>query len=163
MITAQRLFLINLWHTIISIHILHTDLHTLPKVLTRRICLPIKSFLIKLMIISFYSHDFIVWFRSDVVRRNQMWITVRGLSKALVMSKSIRRFMCSLWPIVVTSTVTKWRVYLIPGNTYWSSGRGVCFPFACWSVCWVWLVSLPAMKFPTFFLQVKKINNTTIN
>ena len=78
MITAQRLFLINLWHPIISIHILHTVLHTPPKVLTRRICLPIKSFLIKLMIISFYSHDFIVWFRSDVVRRNQMWITAKG-------------------------------------------------------------------------------------
>ena len=27
-----------------SIHILHTALYTFPKVLTRRICLPIKSF-----------------------------------------------------------------------------------------------------------------------
>ena len=35
---------VNPLHPNISIHILHTVLYTFPKVLTRRICLPIKSF-----------------------------------------------------------------------------------------------------------------------
>ena len=34
----------NPLHPRFSIHILHTALYTFPKVLTRRICLPIKSF-----------------------------------------------------------------------------------------------------------------------
>ena len=39
------LILVNPLHPNISMHILHTVLYTFPKVLTRRICLPIKSFL----------------------------------------------------------------------------------------------------------------------
>ena len=35
---------LNPLHPEINIHILHTALYTYPKVLTRRICLPIKSF-----------------------------------------------------------------------------------------------------------------------
>ena len=35
---------LNPLHPKINIHILHTALYTYPKVLTRRICLPIKSF-----------------------------------------------------------------------------------------------------------------------
>ena len=37
-------FFFNPLHPRFSIHILHTALYTFPKVLTRRICLPIKSF-----------------------------------------------------------------------------------------------------------------------
>ena len=36
--------LFNLLHPNISMHILHTVLYTFPKVLTRRICLTVKSF-----------------------------------------------------------------------------------------------------------------------
>ena len=39
---ADNLF--NPFHLNISMHILHTVLYTFPKVLTRRICLTVKSF-----------------------------------------------------------------------------------------------------------------------
>ena len=38
--------ILNPLHPNISMHILHTVLYTFPKMLTRRICLTIKSFLI---------------------------------------------------------------------------------------------------------------------
>ena len=41
--TSKITVLLTLYHTNISMHILHTVLHTFPKRLTRRICLTIKS------------------------------------------------------------------------------------------------------------------------
>ena len=43
---------LNPLHPKISMHILHTVLYTFPLVLTRRICLKIKSFFTELVIIS---------------------------------------------------------------------------------------------------------------
>ena len=41
---TENPFIVNPWHLSVSIHILHTVLQTFPWVLTRRICLTIKSF-----------------------------------------------------------------------------------------------------------------------
>ena len=60
----------------ISMHILHAALYTFFKVLIRRICLTIKSFLNDDHFL--YSHDLSVWFIGDIVRRNLMLITPRG-------------------------------------------------------------------------------------
>ena len=58
-----------------SEHILYTIFYTVCKVLTRRICLTIKNFFI---FWSFpCSRDLDVWFRGDIVRRNQMLVTHR--------------------------------------------------------------------------------------
>ena len=57
-------------------HILHAALYTFFKVLIRRICLTIKSFLNDDHFL--YSHDLTVRFRGDIVRRNLMLITPRG-------------------------------------------------------------------------------------
>ena len=46
---SKQYFLFNPLHPNISMHILHTVLYTFPKVLTRRICLTIKSYLKALM------------------------------------------------------------------------------------------------------------------
>ena len=54
-------------HPSIGMHILHNVLYTFLKVLIRRICLTIKSFLVGDNFL--YSHDLNVWFRSDIVRR----------------------------------------------------------------------------------------------
>ena len=54
-------------HPNINMHILHTVLYTFPKVLTRRICLTIKSFF------SWWSFPLFLWpkwFRGNIVRRN---------------------------------------------------------------------------------------------
>ena len=50
------------------LHILHAFHHTLLKVLTRKICLTIKSFIVGDHFL--YSCDLNVWFRGDIVRRN---------------------------------------------------------------------------------------------
>ena len=44
MLITSGSYLFNPLHPKISMHILHTVLYTFPKVLTRRICLPIKRF-----------------------------------------------------------------------------------------------------------------------
>ena len=41
---TENPFIVNPWHLSVSIHILHTVLYTFPWVLTRRICLTIRSF-----------------------------------------------------------------------------------------------------------------------
>ena len=45
-IYISHIYCLNPLHPNISLHILHTALYTFPKVLKRRICLPIKSFLL---------------------------------------------------------------------------------------------------------------------
>ena len=62
------LLLVNPLHPNIGIHILHFVLYTLPKLLTRRIFLTIKSFLVGDHFL--YSHDLHVWCRGDVIGRN---------------------------------------------------------------------------------------------
>ena len=57
-------------------HILHTVLYTFQKVLTRRICLMIKSILTLLSFL--YSYDLTSSFRGDIVIRNYMLITLRS-------------------------------------------------------------------------------------
>ena len=57
-------------------NILPAALYTFFKVLIRRICLTIKSFLNDDHFL--YSHDLNVRFRGDIVRRNLMLITPRG-------------------------------------------------------------------------------------
>ena len=49
---------------------------TFPKVLTRRICLTIKSFFFNDHFL--YSHDLNVWFRGDTVKRNTMLVILRA-------------------------------------------------------------------------------------
>ena len=55
--SAQLNIFINPLHPKISMPILHTALHTFPNVLTRRICLAIKSFFCWLFDHFLYSHD----------------------------------------------------------------------------------------------------------
>ena len=52
----------------ISMHILHTDLYTYPKVLMRRICWKSRASFVGDHFL--YSHKFNVRFRVDIVRRN---------------------------------------------------------------------------------------------
>ena len=68
---------LNPLHPTISMHILHTALQTFPKVLTRRICLLIKSFFRWWSFL--YSHDLNVLFRGDIVGRKLMLVTRRVL------------------------------------------------------------------------------------
>ena len=63
-------------HPNISMDILHTVPYTVPKVLTRRICLTIKSFFFNDHFL--YSHDLNVWFRGDTVKRNTMLVILRA-------------------------------------------------------------------------------------
>ena len=58
----------------ISMHILHTVRFTFPKVLMRRICLVESIFGDHVL----HSHDRDVRFRADIVRRNQMLVTLRS-------------------------------------------------------------------------------------
>ena len=74
--SCSHYFPVNPLQPNISMHILHTVLYTSPKVLTRRICLRIKSFFFGDH--SLYSHDLNVWFRADIVRRNRILVTLRG-------------------------------------------------------------------------------------
>ena len=66
----------NKKNTNISMHILHTVLYRFPVVLTRRICLMIKS------ILSFfhflYSHHLTVSIRDETVGRNLILITLKA-------------------------------------------------------------------------------------
>ena len=71
---SNPLKVINLSYPNISMHILHTVLYTFPKVLTRRICLPIKASPIGDHFLN--SHDLNVWFRSDIPGRNLMLVTL---------------------------------------------------------------------------------------
>ena len=61
--SCSHCFPVNPLQPNISMHILHTVLFTSPKVLTRRICLTIKSFFFGDH--SLYSHNLNVWFRGD--------------------------------------------------------------------------------------------------
>ena len=61
--SVSHCFPVNPLQPNISMHILHTVLFTSPKVLTRRICLTIKSFFFGDH--SLYSHNLNVWFRGD--------------------------------------------------------------------------------------------------
>ena len=61
--SCSHCFPVNPLQPNISMHILHTVLYTSPKVLTRRICLRIKSFFFGDH--SLYSHNLNVWFRGD--------------------------------------------------------------------------------------------------
>ena len=61
--SCSHCFPVNPLQPNISMHILHTVLFTSPKVLTRRICLRIKSFFFGDH--SLYSHNLNVWFRGD--------------------------------------------------------------------------------------------------
>ena len=62
-------------------HVLHTVLYTFPNALARRICLPIKSFLPWWPFPLFLY----VWFRSDIIGRNYMLVTlIRFLSCSLL-------------------------------------------------------------------------------
>ena len=74
--SCSHCFPVNPLQPNISMHILHTVLYTSPKVLTRRICLRIKSFFFSDH--SLYSHDLNVWFRGDIVRRNRILVTLGG-------------------------------------------------------------------------------------
>ena len=74
--SCSHCFPVNPLQPNISMHILHTVLYTSPKVLTRRICLRIKSFFFGDH--SLYSHNLNVWFRGDIVRRNRILVTLRG-------------------------------------------------------------------------------------
>ena len=63
-------------HSNIGMHILHHVLWTFPKMLKRRICPTIKGFF------SWWSFPVFLWptlmrFRCDIVRRNEMLVTVR--------------------------------------------------------------------------------------
>ena len=68
--------IINPIHPNISMHILHTSLSAFLKVLVRRICLTIENSLVCDRFV--YSHDLKVWFRSNIVRRNKILVTLRG-------------------------------------------------------------------------------------
>ena len=57
-------------------HILHTSLSAFLKELARRICLTIENSLVCDHFV--YSHDLKVWFRSNIVRRNKILVTLRG-------------------------------------------------------------------------------------
>ena len=57
--------LVNPLHPNISIHFLHTVLYTFPMILTKRICLTIKSFFSCIGDHFLYSHDLNVCFRGD--------------------------------------------------------------------------------------------------
>ena len=61
--SCSHCFPVNPLQPNISMYILHTVLFTSPKVLTRRICLTIKSFFFGDH--SLYSHNLNVWFRGD--------------------------------------------------------------------------------------------------
>ena len=61
--SCSHCFPVNPLQPNISMHILHTVLFTSLKVLTRRICLTIKSFFFGDH--SLYSHNLNVWFRGD--------------------------------------------------------------------------------------------------
>ena len=61
--SCSHCFPVNPLQPNISMYILHTVLFTSPKVLTRRICLTIKSFFFGDH--SPYSHNLNVWFRGD--------------------------------------------------------------------------------------------------
>ena len=61
-----RVLVIGPLHPNISLQVLHTFLHTFPNVMTRRICLTIKSLIDDRFL---YSHDLNVWFKGDIVRR----------------------------------------------------------------------------------------------
>ena len=61
--SCSHCFPVNPGQPNISMHILHTVLYTSPKVLTRSICLRIKSFFFGDH--SLYSHNLNVWFRGD--------------------------------------------------------------------------------------------------
>ena len=67
--------LINPLHPNISVHILHTVLCTLSKVLTRRICLNIVNFFNWWSFPLFLLHC--VWFMGDILRWNWMLVTLR--------------------------------------------------------------------------------------
>ena len=74
--SCTHCFPVNPLQPNISMHILHTVLYTSPKMLTRRICLRIKSFLFGDH--SLYTCNLNVWFRGDIVRRNRILVTLRG-------------------------------------------------------------------------------------
>ena len=61
----------NSFHPNISIHIFHTVLCTFTEVLTRRICLTIRSFF-NWWSFPLFSHHLNVWFSVDIVRRNSL-------------------------------------------------------------------------------------------
>ena len=63
-------------HTLSSVQISLTVLFTFLKVLTRRICVTIKSFFFNDHFL--YSHDLNVRFSGDIVRRNEMLVPSWG-------------------------------------------------------------------------------------
>lgn len=69
-------------------NILHTVPHTCPRVLTRRISLIIKSFLVGDNFL--YSCDLDVSFRGDVVSINQMLVTLRNQRFKVAEAKTTR-------------------------------------------------------------------------
>ena len=89
---GERMEMIPLWvwwpnlfnplYLNISMHILHTVLNTFLKVLKRRICLTVKS---SLVVDHFpYSHDLNVWIQGDIVERNYVLVSLRGLRVNMV-------------------------------------------------------------------------------
>ena len=86
-------------HSNIGMHILHYVLCTFPKMLKRRICVTIKGFF------SWWSFPVflwlaLMWFRCDIVRRNEMLVTVRDQRVKIHMFWSSPcenvEFLCSL-------------------------------------------------------------------